>query len=78
MEPDKASVALQVVHTDVCGPLQEEDSSTGARYFVTFVDEATHYLVVYLLKTKAQVGGCVAEYIAMAENKQGAKIGARH
>ncbi|KAL7304754.1 hypothetical protein TKK_0002986 [Trichogramma kaykai] len=41
-------------HSDVCGPMPE-DSLGGARYFLTFKDEASGYLHVYFLRHKSDV-----------------------
>lgn len=40
--------------TDVCGKLNTR-SLGGAEYFVTFVDDSTHYVWVYPLKHKDEV-----------------------
>ena len=42
------------VHTDVWGPASTS-TVKGQHYFITFTDNATHYTIVYLLKTKDQV-----------------------
>jgi len=42
------------VHTNVWGPASTS-TVKGRCYFVTFMDDATHYTVMYLLKTKDQV-----------------------
>jgi hypothetical protein len=41
------------VHSDVWG-LSSIATKHGCRYFVTFTDEATHYMVTYLMCTKAE------------------------
>jgi Pol polyprotein, beta-barrel domain/GAG-pre-integrase domain len=45
------SKPLELVHSDLHGPTPVCTSS-GYRYWVTFIDDATHYYFVYLLKTK--------------------------
>jgi len=42
------------VHYDVFGPLKVK-SFTGALYFVTFIDDCSKKLWIYVLKTKDQV-----------------------
>ena len=44
----------EVIHTDVCGPM-ENTSLGGARYFLTFKDDATGYRRVFFLKHKSDV-----------------------
>jgi hypothetical protein len=42
------------IHTDVWGPASTS-TVKGRRYFITFMDDATRYTIVYLLRTKDQV-----------------------
>lgn len=51
--PKRASAALQVVHSDICGPF-EVPSLGGSKYFITFVDEFTRMLWLYTLKLKSE------------------------
>ena len=50
----RKSELLQLVHSDVCGPLKVK-SFSGALYFVTFIDDCSKKLWVYALKRKDQV-----------------------
>ena len=43
-----------LVHADVCGPMQE-DSFSGYRYFVNFKDDYSKFRSVYFLKQKPEV-----------------------
>lgn len=45
---------LQVIHSDVCGPIKKP-SFNGARYFVIFTDDYSRKLWVSLIKTKDRV-----------------------
>jgi len=42
------------IHTDVWGPAKVP-TAKGQRYFVTFMDDATHFTVIYLIPTKDKV-----------------------
>jgi hypothetical protein len=44
---------LQLVHSDVCGPL--ETSFGGCKYFLLFVDDFSRITWVYFLKQKSEV-----------------------
>uniref|UniRef100_A0AAV1V6N0 CCHC-type domain-containing protein n=1 Tax=Peronospora matthiolae TaxID=2874970 RepID=A0AAV1V6N0_9STRA len=44
--PESAKKMLEVIHSDVCGPMQTA-SLGGSRYFVTFNDEYSHFSVVF-------------------------------
>lgn len=63
----------EVAHSDVCGPMPEE-SLGGARFFVTFTDEATNYRYVYLIKHKSDVFDKFKEYERAIANKFGATL----
>lgn len=52
--PSRKSKLLQLVHSDVYGPLKVKFFS-GALYFVTFIDDCPRKLWVYALKTKDQM-----------------------
>jgi len=49
--PKRASVAVQVVHSYICG-LFEVASLGGSKYFMTFVDEFTRMIWLYTIKLK--------------------------
>lgn len=63
---------LDLIHTDVCGPMQTK-TSRGFRYIVTFIDDYSHYTVIYLLKLKSEVENKMKEYIEMVKTKFGKK-----
>jgi hypothetical protein len=48
----RASKPLELIHTDLCGPMQLE-SSGGNKYFIIFVDDYARMCWVYFLKFKS-------------------------
>jgi hypothetical protein len=54
-----------LVHADVCGPMQE-DSFQGSRYFAVFKDEYSKYRAVYFLKRKSDVPEKLKVFLAEA------------
>jgi len=50
----KASQLLEIVHTNVCGPMRTT-SHGGTQYFLTFIDDFSRKTHVYLLKAKGEV-----------------------
>ncbi|KAE8963744.1 hypothetical protein PR002_g29190 [Phytophthora rubi] len=50
----KISRVLELVHTDVMGPMKST-SKGGAKYILTFVDDFSRYVVAYFLKKKSEV-----------------------
>ncbi|KMQ87289.1 integrase core domain protein [Lasius niger] len=67
----------EFIHSDVCGPLPEP-SIGGARFFVTFVDEASDYRHVFFLRHKNDVYEKFKEFDRMVENKFGHKLQVLH
>ena len=65
---------LQLVHSDVCGPMDVE-SFSGKKYFVTFIDNFTRCSAVYFMKSKAEVLEKFKEFEAVMTNMSGKKIG---
>lgn len=63
----KTKEPLEVVHTDVCGPMQVE-TYAGSKYFVTFIDDFTRYCCVYFIKNKSDVFEIFKEYKNKMEN----------
>lgn len=72
---NRASGVLELVHTDICGPM-EEKSIGGSRYYVTFVDDWTRRIFVFFLETKseAEVLHAFDQFRALAEKQTGFKL----
>lgn len=64
----KSSKVLDLVHTDVCGPMQTT-SPSGKRYILTFIDDFSRFTMIYLLREKSEVKEKFKEYVAMVKNK---------
>ena len=60
----KSSRVLELVHTDVIGPMRTI-SKGGAKYVLTLVDDYSRYVVAYLMKNKS---GELKEFRAFYEN----------
>lgn len=69
----EASEVLGLVHSDVCGKMGSK-SLSDAEYFLTFLDEATHYVWVYFLKKKSEVFDKFMEWKSMVENSTGKRL----
>ena len=59
---------LELVHFDVCGPIEVE-SLGGNKYVFTFIDDATRKTWAYLLQTKDQVFQYFQQFHAMVERE---------
>ena len=64
---------LELVHTDVCGPMRVQDRG-GYEYFVTFTDDYSRYGFVYLMRQKSETFDKFREYKAEAEKQLGVHI----
>jgi hypothetical protein len=69
----RKSEVLQLVHSDLCGPMKTR-SHSGRLYFVTFIDDYSRKLWVYPLKRKDQVLGAFKEFQASVERETGKKL----
>ena len=49
----RASDLLELIHTDVCGPMSST-ARGGFQYFIIFTDDLTRYGYVYLMKHKPE------------------------
>ena len=58
------------MHSDVCGKMNTQ-SLSGAEYFLTFIDDKTRYVWVYVLKCKDQVFERFLEWKALVEKSTG-------
>lgn len=69
----RAKEKLELIHSDVCGPL-EVNSLGGARYFLTLIDDYSHKVFIYMLKTKDEVTECFKDFKNFVENQTERKI----
>ena len=69
----KAQRPVELIHADVCGPIQCP-TWDGNRYFVTFLDDFTHYTAVSLIKGKYEVPTKLKEFVAEAETRWKSKV----
>ena len=70
--PIRRKTALELVHTDVC--YVDAKSHSGGQYFVTFIDDYSHKLWAYVLKTKDQVLGVFKKFQVRAERETNRKL----
>ncbi|KAL0451725.1 UNVERIFIED_CONTAM: Copia protein [Sesamum latifolium] len=68
-----ANSLLDLVHTNVCGPLNTP-ARGGFSYFITFIDDHSRYGYIYLMRYKSETFGRFKEYRLEVENQTGHKI----
>lgn len=73
LSPIRSKQVLEVIHSDVCGPMQTPTFS-GKRYFATFIDDKSCFCMVYLLRNKSDVAAKFANFVALAQNQIGKRV----
>ena len=71
--PERASDLLELIHTDVCGPMSST-ARGGFQYFITFTDDLSRYGYVYLMRHKSESFEKFKEFQNEVENQRGKKI----
>lgn len=69
----RVSKLLQLIHTDICGPM-EVTSISGSRYFILFIDDFSRRLSIYFLKYKSEALDMFKTYKAYVEKQTGHRI----
>ena len=64
---------LELVFTDIWGPAPVA-SSSGARYYIHFIDAFSKYTWIFLLHSKSQVLSIFVQFKQMAELQLGTKL----
>lgn len=66
----RASRHLQVVHSDICGPISPI-SHSGKRYILSFIDDFTRKTWVYFLHEKSEAFATFKIFKASVEKENG-------
>ncbi len=69
----RATKPLEITHSNVCGPMRTT-SLGGARYFVTYIDDLSRKVWVYLLKSKGECLEKFKEFKALVETQSEHKM----
>ena len=69
----RAQELLELVHTDVCGPMSTQ-AKGGYEYFITFIDDYSRYGYVYLMRQKSKTFEKFKEFRVEVENQLGKRI----
>ncbi|CAH9100553.1 unnamed protein product [Cuscuta europaea] len=72
--PSRKENILDLVHSDVCGPMKKTMTLGGCSYFVTFIDDHFRKVWVYTLKSKDQVFEMFKQFHASVERQTGKKL----
>lgn len=69
----KSRKMLELIHADVCGPMEVE-SFSKCKYFATFIDDYSRKTYVYIMKHKSEVLEKFKEFKQMSENQLDLKV----
>ena len=69
----RATEKLQLVHSDVCGPMRTESLSKN-RYFILFIDDFTRFCWIFFLKHKSEVAQVFVKFKTAVETETGYKL----
>lgn len=69
----RAKEPLHLVHTDLHGPMLTQ-TPEGYRYWAIYVNDATRFWVVFLLRRKSEAFSCYQQFKAYAERQLGVKL----
>ena len=64
---------MERIHSDVCGPI-DPTAWDGSRYFVSFIDDFSHFGILYNIKNKSDVFSKFVEYEAQVSAQFGCAI----
>jgi len=64
---------LDLVHSDICGPMSAQ-SLSGFLYYVLFIDDFSWKTWIFFLKAKKETFGKFQEFKALVENQSSRKI----
>ena len=70
---EQANDLLEIIHTDVCGPMSVE-ARGGFCYFLTLTDDLSRYKYIYLMKHKSETFEKFNEFQSEVENHRNKKI----
>src|SRR5215216_2253650 len=70
---ERANDLLEIIHTDVCGPMSVE-ACGWYRYFLTFTDDLSRYGYIYLMKHKSETFEKFKQFQSEVENHRNKKI----
>ena len=70
---EKASDLLELIHSDVCGPMSTL-AKGGYKYFIIFTDDLNRYVYVYLMKHISESFEKFKEFQNKIQNQLGKTI----
>jgi transposase InsO family protein len=70
----RASSKLQLIHSDICGPVNPE-SNSDKRYLITFIDDFSRKCWVYFISEKSEALNMFKRFKNLVEKEAGSLVG---
>ncbi|CAI7840858.1 unnamed protein product, partial [Closterium sp. NIES-54] len=64
----RTTAPLQLIHSDIAGPFSYGTTIGGARYLITFIDDYSRHITVYLLRHRSEAFSCFKDYVTRVHN----------
>lgn len=71
-KPRQSKAILDIVHSDVCGPMKTQTPS-GKRYILTFIDDFSRLTFIYLLRNKNEIADKLKQFVEIMKTSKGIK-----
>lgn len=73
LRAEKATKCGEIIHADVCGPIEKE-TFNRSRYYVLFKDDYSHFRYIFFMKSKDEVMNHFETFLKFAEKQFGHKV----
>jgi hypothetical protein len=72
----RATRLLELIHSDLSGPIETKARNNAASYILTFIDDYSRFTVIFLIPNKeaATIEACFVEFMVYAERETGCRL----